>query len=44
MLKIEISDPHTLPKRVLIDTATYLMKLAGAELLPKPIGPAAPKS
>lgn len=36
MLKIELTDPHTLPTQTLIETATYLMKLAGIELLPKP--------
>jgi hypothetical protein len=35
MLKIEITEPHTMPRQVLIDTATFLMKMAGIELLPK---------
>lgn len=36
MLKIEITDPHTLPKQTLIDVATLLMKMGGVELLPNP--------
>jgi hypothetical protein len=35
MIKIEITDPHLVPKSMLIDTATFLMKIAGIELLPK---------
>lgn len=39
MLKIEITDPHTLPREMLITTATFLMKIAGVELLPKAAQP-----
>lgn len=36
MIKIVMLDPHTLPKKVLIDTAAYLMNLAGAKLEKRP--------
>jgi hypothetical protein len=31
MIRIEITDPHTLPAKTLMDTAGYLMRLAGAQ-------------
>jgi hypothetical protein len=36
MFKIEITDPHTLPQDVLLNTAKYLMSLAGVTLAPLP--------
>ena len=38
MIKIEITDPHLAPRQLLIDVATLLMKIAGAEVRPAPVG------
>lgn len=37
MIKIEITDPHLAPRQLLIDVATLLMKIAGAEVRPAPV-------
>lgn len=39
MLKIEITDPHLMDKKSLVATATYLMQLAGHEIVKAPSTP-----